>query len=289
MSHEDPSHYLDALRERCDGLLVDDWQVLGNGQNSVALLVNGEWVFRFPKHAKSHHSLVNECVALRLVSGKASLQTPQVRWEDTGTDVEAPFLCHRFINGTPLTVDVLRRAGTPELQGIARQIGRFLTELHAIEPSGLAAGDTPKEWVEFAAAVESNLMPLLRPTGRRRLRADLDCMVGELSQAEFEPAFRHGDFGSGNILVDEASMCVTGVIDFGSAAAGDPAVDIAGLLSPVNYVAEFIDLLLAEFPALARLVPKAMHYTRTFPLQEALLGAIDNDSEAVERGLAGYL
>jgi hypothetical protein len=41
--------------------------------------------------------------------------------------------------------------------------------------------------------------------------------------ARFQPVLRHGDFGPSNILFDATTRTISGIVDFGSAALGDPA------------------------------------------------------------------
>jgi aminoglycoside phosphotransferase (APT) family kinase protein len=78
----------------------------------------------------------------------------------------------------------------------------------------------------------------------------------------------HGDFGGGNILYDPATRRVTGVIDFGGVALGDPAVDIAALSC---YGEPFLALGAPAYPGIATLLPRARRYRATFALQQALV------------------
>ena len=43
----------------------------------------------------------------------------------------------------------------------------------------------------------------------------------------FSPVVLHQDFGFHNVLVDVEKAQITGVLDFGSASIGDPAVDVS--------------------------------------------------------------
>ena len=53
---------------------------------------------------------------------------------------------------------------------------------------------------------------------------------------QFETVLIHGDFSSEHVLLDLAEKKVTGIIDFGDAAIGDPAYDLwESLLPYYNY------------------------------------------------------
>jgi aminoglycoside 2''-phosphotransferase len=79
---------------------------------------------------------------------------------------------------------------------------------------------------------------------------------------------------------------MTGVIDFGSATLGDPANDVAALLT---YGEPFVRQGLASYPAMEAMLPRARFYLRTFPLQDALYGVEHNDADAFADGIARFL
>ncbi len=96
----------------------------------------------------------------------------------------------------------------------------------------------------------------------------------------------HGDFGTTNILYDSVETKISGIIDFGSAGIGDPAVDYAALLA--SYGKRFIQLLIDEHPEVAGLMGRVAFYKGTFALQEALFGLENNDPEAFEAGIKSF-
>jgi aminoglycoside 2''-phosphotransferase len=76
--------------------------------------------------------------------------------------------------------------------------------------------------------------------------------------------------------------------DFGSAALGDPAVDVASMLGPFGYGEEFVSQVVHAYPELRPSLMRARFYAGTFALQEALWGLEHNNEEAFERGMATY-
>jgi aminoglycoside 2''-phosphotransferase len=106
---------------------------------------------------------------------------------------------------------------------------------------------------------------------------------------EFTTSLRHGDFGPTNILYDPQTPLISGVIDFGSAGLGDPAVDIAALIGPVSYGETFAELLMPTYPGVDALLERARFYAGTFALQEALWGLDHNDPNAFQHGMANYV
>lgn len=95
----------------------------------------------------------------------------------------------------------------------------------------------------------------------------------------------HGDFGGANICYDPATRQVTGVIDFGGVAVGDPAIGIAALSC---YGEPFLDLGTPAYSGMVMLLPRARLYRATFALQQALWALRDGDEAAFEDGIAAY-
>ena len=71
---------------------------------------------------------------------------------------------------------------------------------------------------------------------------------------------RYGDFGPANILFDPKKPSVSGVVDLGRLALGDPAVDIASPIGPFGDGQTFLSLLAKDYARLDELVPRARLY-----------------------------
>jgi aminoglycoside 2''-phosphotransferase len=106
-----------------------------------------------------------------------------------------------------------------------------------------------------------------------------------LAGLDFTRRLIHGDFGTSNLLYDAAARRITGVIDFDGAGPGDPATDIAALMS---YGDDFMSLLVDEYPVSEGLLARARLYRGTFALQEALFGIEHGDSDAFDVGIEEY-
>ena len=128
----------------------------------------------------------------------------------------------------------------------------------------------------------------MRRDARARIARSFEEFLDDARNFEYEPALRHGDFGGSNILFDPASWSLTGVIDWSSAGLGDPAVDVAGLISSNSYGEPFLRLCYEVYPEIESMLDRARFYASTFALQEALHGVEAGDEAALTRGLATY-
>jgi len=80
-----------------------------------------------------------------------------------------------------------------------------------------------------------------------------------------------------------------GLIDFDSAGFGDPAIDVAGVISSTTPHGILLDPMSQTYSLTDEIVERARTYRETFPLQQALLAAKADDEIAIEDGLDGYL
>jgi aminoglycoside phosphotransferase (APT) family kinase protein len=198
-----------ALRRHAPSLL--DLQVLGSGLDNTAFLA-GDLVLRV-----SHGpDVVREARLLELLAPRLPLAVPVPVFADADDGV----LAYRLLPGRPLL------GGTPAA-GEAHRLGRFLRELHAIDPGGLAPVEEadPAEWlVDLDGPAE--LLDVLHatvpaPTARRVLA--------------------HGDLGAEHLLAEDGRL--TGVIDWSDAAVTDPALDLARPYRDVGpaFLAELVE------------------------------------------------
>lgn len=152
-------------------------------------------------------------------------------------------------------------------------------------PEEVAAFDPLAAWRGLYERIARRLFPHLRPDARAATTAHFEAFFGQASRWRIKPSLIHGDFGTGNIICDSTTGQMAGVVDFGSAGVGDPAVDFAAL--PWTPPA-FFDGLLAAYPAIASAPERVAFYRGTFALQEALFGVEEGDKEAFRRGIEPF-
>jgi aminoglycoside 2''-phosphotransferase len=264
-----------------------------NGQYNHVLIVNDELIFRFAKVPDAIKTLQHEVAILAAIQNRITLSIPKPIYTHIATDgVGEAFIGYRMIAGTPLWLEALAAIPDPGKQRrIAHQIGQFLRELHHVplQEAGLAelpVTDTHQEWYDLYQRIERQLFVYMRPAARCQVAQHFDAFFNKPQRGQFVPALRHGDFGTGNLLFDPKQATMTGIIDFGSAGIGDPAIDFAGLY---NYGEAFYQHCCAVYPEMEAALPRVNFYHGTFALQEALFGIENGDAEAFQSGIADYL
>jgi aminoglycoside 2''-phosphotransferase len=262
------------------------------GQNNVVLVADERLVFRFPRHAAGIAALAREASVLRAVRSHLPLPVPAPRYSSFDVlEVGQAFLGYPMLPGQPLRQRTLDAIADPAaLVALGEQIGGFLRRLHAVPiaavlPEEAAAFDPLAFWRDLYDRVERHLYRHMRPDARAATARHFEAFLADPTSAAFRPALVHGDFGTGNILHDPDRPIATGVIDFGHAGVGDPAIDAAAVpWTPTP----FFEGLTAAYPDLATASDRIRFYRGTFALQEALFGAEHGDAAAFQAGIAAY-
>jgi aminoglycoside 2''-phosphotransferase len=284
--------YVASIRSACPDLTISSVEYRSEGQNSDVLVANGELVFRFPRYGHVPESLWQEVAILTGVQPYVSLEVPApVYLALEGRPLGEAFVGYRWIPGEPLrrlTFRGFRDPGVVDL--LAAQMGGFLRELHGIQPEFIGCQlplyDTRDQCIDLYARIREKLYGYMRAGGRKSVALHFETYLGNVDNFAYEAVLRHGDFGTSNILFDSQAMAVRGILDFGSAGLGDPAVDFAGLLS--QYGEAFVARCGQAYPGSEALMNRIRFHKGTFALQEAVFGLEHDDRDAFEAGIESY-
>ena len=233
---------------------------IDDGYDFEVAIVDDEWVFRFPRRSGVANALEAEIVLLPALAAALPVAVPTFEHVSR----EPLFVVYRVIRGEPLVDE--------DGDGVRA----FLAALHAVEPSAFPVDR--RDWIdayrEQCAEFERLVVPLLDSD----LRAGAQGLFGEVETlTDFEPALLHADLGPEHLLVCDGRLA--GVIDWGDARVGDPALDYAWLLNGP----------FAGWDVDRDLRRRARFYHRLTPWFEAHYGVFTNKPAHVERGLAGLV
>ena len=192
--HLDEAVALRAVREQVPYLNCKEARFVGSGWGTDVYLVDGLYAVRFPRNAEAAAYLDQDSAVLQLVTSElsSSFAVPRVLYRGrSGPHFPHDFLVCDFVNG--ISADDPKAPFSDELTS---DLGEALTRIHSI-PVALArqAGVTEPPWDDYKGT----------------------------------PSFLHLDFRGNNILVDPHSGRLAGIIDWGNAGVGDPALDFMWL------------------------------------------------------------
>jgi aminoglycoside phosphotransferase (APT) family kinase protein len=189
-----------ALRAHAPQLAAAEIAELGHGLDHTAF-VSGDLVLRVADAG----DVGREARLLERLAPQLSLPIPTPRF----ADVDAGVLAYEKLPGRPLL-------GRSPPADAAHHLGRFLRELHAVDPATVddlaptEAAD-PTEWLEDLDG-PADLLDVVQASRPEPVR---------------QRVLAHADLGAEHIL--ELDGALTGIIDWSDAAITDPALDFARL------------------------------------------------------------
>lgn len=268
----------------------------GEGWDSVALLVNGEYIFRIAKRADVALRLANEARLLPALVGCMPFAIP--RFEYVCDDPESGgkrIAGYRIIRGTPLTRAFLQQLPSDAAGLLAHDLGDFLSLLHVYPVEHAATLIVPIErssgWRDQHAAfygeVREHIFPLLDAAERERVAAFWEGYLDDDANFGFTPVLIHCDLNPAeHILCDAATGRLNGVIDWGDACIGDPALDFTGLLRELGR--EFAERVATSYRGErdATFWRRAAFYGRLGPYHEIRFGQRSGDEAHLRHGIA---
>lgn len=114
--------------ERKFDMAVHDLTVMGQGLDSIAYLVNNEYIFKQAKHDAARAGMQKEKLVLDYLRGKITLQIPEMEYYS-----EEYHLCgYKAIKGDKLTPGLYKAMSDGEKDRLAQDIAMFLSQMHAL-------------------------------------------------------------------------------------------------------------------------------------------------------------
>ena len=290
-----------ALSERTVARILEDQfpalgivqaSAFGEGSDSSAFEVNRRWIFRFPKRAEVERQLLVEMDAVRMLRPRLPLPVPAYEFRGRpSTHFRWHFGGYEKLSGEPaIRIDVRAVRFT----SVARAMGRFLSKLHATSSAEAARLSVPRQSV--GSAIDDARTEALG--NLRRLSTLVDVPVDRLyeqlkdrprvpSRSRSGLAVVHNDLGAEHILLHPRTGKVTGIIDWGDIAIGDPAVDFSGLF---HWAGEgFVHAVLRHYSGLAdaALVSRARYLAACKGVNDIAFGHDMKQPEYIAAGLRG--
>ncbi len=277
--------FRESIEAACPELALERAELFRAGQNNWLVLVNGAWLFRFPKFADGVARLRREDAILGAARPRLPLATPNYVFRNLDDEVGRAFVGYRKLPGEPLWPEAFAGIGDEgTIDRLAADIASFLRALHAIPPDAVAIpqepSDSPAGWRELFGRMEQVVFPRLTAEARAWTTERFDAFLGEDEQFAFDNVLRHGDFGSSNTLYSAEERRVVGMIDFGHAGIGDPAVDFAGLC--VCYGEAFLRRCARVYPLMDQCWERVRFYGECAFLLEDALFCIEHELEEAD-------
>lgn len=270
-------NYARRIREIAPGVELRSTRLNQEGLLNDVVIVNDELVFRFPKKEWGVKRLKDELNILRLLKSHITLSIPSPFYESEDC------MAYRMIPGETLRRDILMGLAEDDQQAIANQLSQFFRELHGFPVREMAYAEIPmadalmkyEGWVKAYERIREKVFPLLMPHLRDWATAHFESHLAERSNFEYELKMVDTDIPPYHIMFDREQKRIGGIIDFGCAGLGDPAIDLGVIM--YNYGASFLKRLYKIYPEAETYLKRARFYAGAHEVRWLLNGVESNN------------
>lgn len=283
--------YIEFIKEKNPAIIIEKHDFNSEGQNNDVVIINDEYVFKFPKYSDGIKKLKREIDVLNVLNKYITLTIPRPKYYNFEPLKVGQVYCgYKMIKGVSFRKEIFQNV--QEKGDIAKQLATFLYQLHSIsfeevKSIGISEIDNRSYWINMLERVQEKLFPFMKKESQKLISESFNSFLNQNFNAN--KTLIHGDFGPSNIIFDLDAQRISGIIDFNEVSFGDPASDIASLIGPFGYGEDFVKSFEAIYPNVEILIQRAKFYASTFALQDALFGIEFGDKEAFNAGMKQYL
>jgi aminoglycoside 2''-phosphotransferase len=161
------------------------------------------------------------------------------------------FVGYRQVTGEPLTTECFASLKLPAQERTLATLAAFLQAVHSF-PLAVATACGVEErsvaaWVRTSwSDSRAAMLTVLAPDEGQALDSLIASFLADERSLTYAPCLLYADFAPEHILFDQATSTVTGIIDWGDLAIGDPDFDLLYLFQ--DYGRQFVDRLLNYLP-----------------------------------------
>lgn len=264
--------YESRIRKVVPEIRIENISLNREGLMNDIVIVNSEVVFRFPKHEYSFKHLNKETKLLQLLRNYISLEIPLPLYESDEV------LAYHLIPGETLRRDVLMRLPEDDQQAIADQLAQFFKELHGIPVNQISDFEIPmadalmkyEGWMNVYQKIRDKVFPLLLPHVREWATEHFEAHLSDNSNFEYELKMVDTDIPPYHILFDRERKRINGIIDFGCAGLGDPAIDFGVII--YNYGESLMNRFFQVYPEAEAYLKRARFYAGAQEIRWLLTG-----------------
>lgn len=260
-----------AVIERQTNLKITSIELLGQGFDNVAFLVNKEFVFRFPRRDMAITFMENEIALLPSIARHVSFPLSSPCFVGQPSELfSAPFAGYKKLQGVSLSN---MSAALIDDMVYATTLASWLKELHSMpildSHREALKGDLSIK-LQVGKGLEKSKKSLMRNKAyfldagfsERELFDTIDILQRYNFDSDKKISFVHGDLYSKHLLVDPQKGMLTGIIDWGDIQIAHPGLDlsIACMIFSPRSLAHFWELYEADKEEKARAFFRAFNH-----------------------------
>lgn len=276
--------YLKDIHHHFPGLNILSMQKKGEGDNSIAFVINDEYIFRFPKREEVKNQLRKEINLLPKIRQHLPLAIPEFKF----ISPTLSFAGHIKIAGIPLSRKRYYSLEKKQQLSVQHSLADFLKQLHHIslpelQNCGLDIMNLKEEYSNNLFDAKRFIYPNISENKRNFISHLFHAYLADSDNFNYEPALIHNDLSKDHILFDLSTGHLSGIIDFGDTAIGDPAYDLMYLFE--EFGNQFLHEILNNIqPHQKNIMSKFPFFTLGNKLQILLRAIEDGNAEDIKNG-----
>lgn len=208
------------------GLIVHNVIILGQGLDSIAYLVNNEYIFKQSKHDEAKINLKKEIQILNYLKGKTTLQIPDIEYYSEEYNVCG----YKEIKGNKLTHSIYKSMSDDEKDMLAQDIAMFLRKMHSIPLPDVYGSELNiiDDYSSDYDALRETIYDKIPDKSKEYIDNLYKRILNDERISQYDKALCHNDLSCNHIIIQNNKA--VGIIDFGDATITDRDKDFIYLL-----------------------------------------------------------
>ena len=276
-----------TIEKKCN-IVINNIDLIGEGYDSKAYLVNNEYVFKIKFSVNEKKGYEKEKTIYDFLNQKIDTKIHIPKIEYSYISDEISILGYKEIKGTFLTPDIYSKLSKEEQELLKQDIANFLRQMHDLDYSEISLYkiDNKQKVMEEYQLLKETIYDSFTDNEKQYVE---DFMKRLRSTTIFDDkkCLCHNDFSCNHLLIDDDNR-LTGVIDFGDSGIADEYCDFVYLLedSDEEIGHEFGEDILKLYGKIDIL--KAKEYQdvveQYYPIETIVYGIKNNKQDFIEKG-----
>lgn len=216
-------HYFDNFK-------VDSIEIIGSGYDSVAYLVNNEYIFKtkFSTNKKKGYAKEKAIYNFLNTNLETNVKIPNIEYSYISDELS--ILGYKEIKGTFLTPEIYSTMSEEEQNLLKRDIASFLRQMHGLDYTDISECtiDNKQNVLEEYILLRETIYNDLTDIEKDYIESFME-RLNATTVFEGKKCLCHNDFSCNHLLLDGNNR-LTGIIDFGDSGIIDEYCDFIYLL-----------------------------------------------------------
>ncbi|EAK8782798.1 TPA: APH(2'')-Ia/If/Ih family aminoglycoside O-phosphotransferase [Campylobacter coli] len=276
------------ILEKKFNIEINSLDLIGEGYDSKAYLVNGEYIFKVKYSANKKKGYEKEKSIYDFLNQNlvTNIKVPNIEYSYISDEIS--ILGYKQIKGTFLTPEIYSTMSTEEQELLKKDIAYFLRQMHDLDYTDINsyAIDNKQNVLEEYQLLKTTIYNSLTDIEKQYIENFMQ-RLNSTTIFDGKKCLCHNDFSSNHLLLDENNR-LCGIIDFGDSGIIDEYCDFIYLLedSEEEIGPNFGEDILRLYGNID--IEKAKEYQdvveQYYPIETIVYGIKNNRPDFIEKG-----